>query len=36
MRDSPSYYHYQADPDTLPPEEWETDIYVPIVKEVGG
>ncbi len=35
IRDQPSYNHYLADPDTLPPEEWETDIYVPIVGEIA-
>ena len=34
LRENPSYNHYQADPDTLPPEKWETDIYVPIEKVV--
>ncbi len=32
LREEPSYNHYLADPDTLPPEKWETDIYVPIEK----
>lgn len=30
LRDAPFYNHYLADPETLPPEEWETDIYIPI------
>ena len=25
-----TYNHYLADPDTLPPEQWETDIYLPL------
>ena len=30
LRDAPFFNHYLADPETLPPEQWETDIYVPI------
>ena len=30
LSENASYNHYQADPDTSPPEEWETDIYLPI------
>ena len=30
VRDAWPYNHYLADPGTLPPEEWETDIHVPI------
>jgi len=30
LRKQPIYNHYLSDPDTLPPEKWETDIYLPI------
>lgn len=30
LREEPTYNHYLADPGTLPPEKWETDIYMPI------
>ena len=30
LREQPTYNHYMADPDTLPPEEWETDVYLPV------
>lgn len=30
LREGPTYNHYLADPGTLPPEKWETDIYMPI------
>ena len=30
LRGQPFYNHYLADPDTVPPEEWETDVYLPI------
>jgi DNA gyrase inhibitor GyrI len=30
VREQPLFNHYLADPDTLPPEEWETDIYLPL------
>lgn len=30
LREVPFYNHYVQDPDTVPPEEWETDIYLPI------
>jgi AraC family transcriptional regulator len=32
LRDQAFFNHYVQDPDTVPPEEWETDIYVPIQK----
>lgn len=32
LRDSRSYNHYLADPETVPEEKWETDIYVPVEK----
>lgn len=32
LREAPFYNHYVQDPDTVPPEEWETDIYLPIEK----
>jgi len=32
LRQAPFYNHYLQDPDTVPPEEWETDIYLPIEK----
>ena len=31
LREAPFYNCYLADPDTLPPEQWETDLYLPIV-----
>ena len=34
LREGAPYNHYQADPDTLPPEEWETDVYLPIKQAV--
>jgi AraC family transcriptional regulator len=30
LRDQPAYNHYLNDPDSAPPEQWETDIYVPV------
>ncbi len=30
LRDQPAYNHYLNDPDSAPPEKWETDIYVPV------
>ncbi len=30
LRSAPLYNHYVQDPDSVPPEEWETDIYLPI------
>lgn len=32
LREAPFYNHYLQDPDTVPPEEWQTDIYLPIEK----
>ena len=32
LREKPFFNHYLQDPDTLPPDEWETDIYLPIEK----
>jgi AraC family transcriptional regulator len=32
LRNDASYNHYLADPASLPPEEWETDVYVPVEK----
>lgn len=32
LRDVAGYNHYLADPESLPPEKWETDIYVPVTK----
>lgn len=32
LRDCQSYNHYLADPDSVPEEEWETDVYVPVEK----
>jgi AraC family transcriptional regulator len=34
LRDVTGFNHYLADPDTMPPEEWETDVYIP-VEQVG-
>ena len=36
LRDVPSYNHYLADPDSLPPEEWETDVYIPVEKALSA
>lgn len=30
LREAPAYNNYIQDPETVPPEEWETDIYIPI------
>ena len=30
LREQSFFNHYLQDPDTVPPEEWETDIYVPV------
>jgi AraC family transcriptional regulator len=30
LRDQPAYNNYLNDPDSAPPEKWETDIYVPV------
>jgi AraC family transcriptional regulator len=30
LRDQPAFNHYLNDPDSAPPEQWETDIYVPV------
>ena len=30
--DAPLFNHYINDPDTAPPEEWQTDIHVPVEK----
>lgn len=32
LRDCPPYNHYLADPESVPEEEWETDIYIPVEK----
>jgi AraC family transcriptional regulator len=32
LRGVPSYNHYLADPESVPEEEWETDIYIPVGK----
>lgn len=32
LRDAPFFNHYLQDPETLPPEQWETDIYLPVEK----
>jgi AraC family transcriptional regulator len=32
LREQAFFNHYLQDPDTVPPEEWETDIYVPVEK----
>jgi AraC family transcriptional regulator len=32
LRGARSYNHYLADPDSVPEEEWETDIYIPVEK----
>lgn len=32
LRDAPFFNHYLQDPETLPPAEWETDIYLPVEK----
>ncbi len=32
LRDFPSYNHYLNDPSTVPPEQWETDIHLPVEK----
>jgi len=30
LREAPAFNNYIQDPDTVPPEEWETDIYIPV------
>lgn len=30
LRDSRAYNHYLVDPGSVPPEEWQTDIYIPV------
>ncbi|MDH5214513.1 MAG: AraC family transcriptional regulator [Gammaproteobacteria bacterium] len=30
LRDSRAYNHYVIDPGTVPPEQWQTDIYLPV------
>jgi AraC family transcriptional regulator len=30
LRDAALFNHYLADPDTMPPEQWETDVYLPV------
>jgi len=30
LRETNGFNHYLQDPDTLPPEQWETDIYLPV------
>jgi AraC family transcriptional regulator len=30
LRDSRAYNHYVVDPGSVPPEEWQTDIYLPL------
>ena len=30
LRDSRAYNHYLVDPGSVPPEQWETDIYMPV------
>jgi len=30
LRDVTGFNHYLADPDTLPPEQWETDVCIPV------
>lgn len=30
LRDQAAFNHYLNDPDSAPPEQWETDIYVPV------
>jgi AraC family transcriptional regulator len=30
LRNSRAYNHYVVDPESVPPEEWQTDIYVPV------
>jgi AraC family transcriptional regulator len=30
LRDRPAFNHYLNDPDSAPPEQWETDIHVPV------
>ncbi len=32
LREKPFFNHYLQDPETLPPEQWQTDIYLPIEK----
>jgi AraC family transcriptional regulator len=31
LRDTPPYEHYLNDPRTLPPEQWRTDLHVPLL-----
>lgn len=33
LREHAVYNHYLSDPDTLPPAEWQTDIYLPVQKK---
>lgn len=30
LREQAPFNHYLQDPDTVPPEEWQTDIYIPV------
>jgi AraC family transcriptional regulator len=30
LREAPFFNHYVQDPDSVPPEEWETDIHLPV------
>jgi AraC family transcriptional regulator len=30
LRDSCAYNHYLVDPGTVPPEQWKTDVYLPV------
>lgn len=32
LREAPAFNNYIQDPDSVPPEEWETDIYIPVEK----
>jgi len=33
LRDANGFNHYLQDPDALPPEQWETDIYLPVCED---
>jgi len=35
LRDHPIFNHYLKDPETVPPDQWETDLYVPIEPRVN-
>jgi DNA gyrase inhibitor GyrI len=34
LGDQPAFNNYLNDPDSAPPEKWETDIYVPVERTI--